>query len=86
MDIDAEEEDVKTLAADGAALSPVVAKADPDLSGYLPAHLRLSLQLTLSMLSRALSRPTRKIGLGRAKVRAPFRRVGGATCSHRING
>ena len=61
MDIDVEEGDVKTLAADRVTSSPVMAKADADLGGDLPAHLRLSLQLTFSMFSRALSRPMRRI-------------------------
>lgn len=60
MDIDAEEEDIKMLAADGVT-SPVIVKADVDLDGDLPMHLRLSLQLTFFMLSQALSRPMRTI-------------------------
>jgi protein SMG6 len=56
MDIDAEEEDVKMFVVDGISL-PVFAKANTDPDGDLPVHLRLSLQLTFSMLSQALSRP-----------------------------
>ena len=59
MDIDAEEEDVKMLVTDGTTSLPVTAKADTDLDGDLPVHLRLSLQLTFSMLSQAFSRPMR---------------------------
>lgn len=61
MDIDAEEEDVKMVAADGVTSSPIITKADTDLDGDLPVHLKLSLQLTFFMLSHALSRPMRSI-------------------------
>ena len=61
MDVDAEEEDVRMLASDGATSSPVITKTDADLGGDLPVHLRLSLQLTFFMLSQALSRPMRSI-------------------------
>lgn len=61
MDIDAEEEDPRLVVVDGVASSPAIAKADTDLDDDLPVHLRLSLQLTFSMLSQALSRPLRSI-------------------------
>ena len=61
MDVDAEEEDIKMVTADGVTSSPIVSKADADLDGDLPVHLKLALQLTFSMLSQALSRPMRKI-------------------------
>ena len=55
MDVDAEEEDPKVVVVDGAA------KSETDLDDDLPMHLKLSLQLTFSMLSQALSRPLRSI-------------------------
>ena len=58
MDVDAEEEDIKMA---GATSSPVITKAEPDVDGDLPVHLKLSLQLTFSMLSQVLSRPMRSI-------------------------
>ena len=61
MDVDAEEEDIKMTATDGVTSSPVITKADGDLDGDLPVHLKLSLQLTFFMLSQALSRPMRSI-------------------------
>ena len=61
MDVDAEEEDIKMAAADGLISSPLVTKADADLDNDLPVHLKLSLQLTFSVLSQALSRPMRSI-------------------------
>ena len=55
MDVDAEDDDVKMA-------SPMIAKADADLGGGdIPVHLKLSLQLTFSILSQALSRPMRSI-------------------------
>jgi protein SMG6 len=59
MDVDAEEEDVKMPATDGVTSSPMVTKADADLDGDIPIHLRFSLELTFFMLSQALSRPMR---------------------------
>ena len=56
MDVDAEEEDIKMVTS-----SPMVTKADADLDGDLPVHLKLSLQLTFFMLSHVLSRPMRSI-------------------------
>jgi len=61
MDVDAEEEDIKMLAADGVTSSSTITKSDADMDGDLPVHLKLSLQLTFSMLSQALSRPMRSI-------------------------
>lgn len=63
MDIDAEEEDVEMMMViDGiTSLLPIIAKAGADLDGDLPVHPRLSLQLTFSMLSQALSKPMRTI-------------------------
>ena len=63
MDIDPEEDDVKMMmVTDGiTSLLPIIAKAGADLDGDLPVHLRLSLQLTFSMLSQALSKPMRSI-------------------------
>ena len=58
MDVDAEEEDIKMA---GVTSSPVITKAEPDVDGDLPVHLKLSLQLTFSMLSQVLSRPMRSI-------------------------
>jgi len=60
MDVDAKEEDIKMLAADGVT-SPTITKSDADLDGDLPVHLKLYPQLTFSMLSQALSRPMRSI-------------------------
>jgi len=61
MDVDAEEDDIKMAVVDGVTSSPIIAKADANLGGDLPVHLKLSLQLTFSMLSQALSRPMRSI-------------------------
>jgi hypothetical protein len=61
MDIDAEEEDVRMLVVDGVTSSPMITKAGTELGGDLPGHLRLSLQLTFSILSQVLSRPMRSI-------------------------
>jgi len=61
MDVDAEEDGIKMAVADGVTSSPIIAKADANLGGDLPVHLKLSLQLTPSMLSQALSRPMRSI-------------------------
>ena len=61
MDVDPEEEDIKMAVTDGVSSSPVTTKANADPDGDLPVHLKLSLQLTFSMLSQALSRPMRSI-------------------------
>ena len=55
MNVDTEEEDIRVVVIDGVTSSPIITKAKTNPDGDLPVHLKLSLQLTFSTLSRALS-------------------------------
>jgi protein SMG6 len=57
MEVD-DGDDVKMIAADSVSDSPKMKEAT--VEDDLPVHLRLSLQLVLSMLAQALKKPTRK--------------------------